>query len=176
MNRKARGTITRLKNWQNYIAKHFSGALKYANSQDLTHYNFKVPVHYQVLEDNFEDISFRTEFIQSLLSAMKCAISLRNLNGANCLVTAIIELPNLFSSEICLFIDKDYWTNFTNREDDIQQWHDLSPDRDLLAEHNIHLESQVLQSGYWCEMLNKDYGDSGEIWIFSEREFEWQHQ
>lgn len=142
-------------------------------SENLRGYhNWKAPVSQKIIQENHDDNSFQTEFIKNVLQSLEVAIEARNKNNSDCLVAAIIVLPNLFSTEICLFYNKICFDNFVNRDNEFEKWFKLNKRRNILLELGIS-DNQFSQLGYAFKITDDDYEEQGEIWIIFEKNHKW---
>lgn len=126
--------------------------------------NWKVPVSRQIIYDNDKDELFRRRFVTSIIETLKITKKYCDKNNIDCIVTAIINDPELFSSEICLFFDKDYWNSFNDKSQTYHKWQKLSNERDILSELSI-IDNMLNAIGYEYKILDEDFIEEGELWI-----------
>lgn len=106
-NKKVRGIPRRLRavaRWANSFKGYFPDDL----AQAAHYYNFKIPVLATMVEGKQATDAIRSQCAQHLINACQHLIDARPDNASGCKIVASISLPDMFSSEVCIYTDADY--------------------------------------------------------------------
>lgn len=98
----------------------------------------------------------------------RCAQVLIDVSGAR--VVAIINLPDMFGSEVCVFFDEAFFEGFAPRDSEDHTW---TPIDDSLARRwNLRPPKGFGEVGYRTVTRDTDYGslrvEEGEVWMIGD--------
>jgi len=127
--------------------------------------NWKIPVLTTLVEGKQATSAIRKECAQQLINAVGHLFLARSANAISCRVVATIILPDMFSSEICIYTNLDYHRSHippTNGENCIQN-------KSLAAEWGLALPEWMGERGRCCSIEDSD-GQLYEVeeWYFGE--------
>lgn len=153
------------------ILKKWSESFKDFYPNDVykgTYWNFKIPILDSILN---KDTTFeiRRECIQYLVDAVCHMLITKVYNNITTpsKIMCLIDVPRMFSSEVTLFVDKEYYEKFFIRN---SKKHKLilitDTNRSLIKEFNIKIsDTVVLQEQGYIETINdEDTKYQGELW------------
>lgn len=147
-------------------------------SANVTHkeryWHCKIPIMDSIVAPD-ASYEIRKECLQNLVNAHLNLINSKNkynITGFS-KVMCLISLPDMFSSEITVFFDKQYYKAFFKRDNDYQTW-DLITDkgRSILKEYEIKVPSTVsLKEKGYIETVRDDGEEyKSELWAIGEIE------
>ena len=110
--KKLRGVKRRLRALQQW-ADSFQGYFPTDLPPTERYWNWKIPVQANLVMGRYTTPEIQAQCAQSLIDA--CQHLMQNKTGAakNWRVTAVICLPDFFTSEICIFKDESYFDSHT---------------------------------------------------------------
>jgi hypothetical protein len=78
-----------------------------------SYWNYKIPVHIFLVQGKQTNQMIQKECAQYLINACNKLIASRPDSAIECRVTCLICLPDMFSSEICIYFDESYFKGHT---------------------------------------------------------------
>ena len=111
-NKKLRGIPRRLralKRWSENFIDYFPDELP----KGRQYMNWKIPVHAGLVMGKYSTPKIKAECAQRMIEACANLIHAKPIKFKNVRVTALISLPDMFSSEICLYLDEAYFRGHT---------------------------------------------------------------
>ena len=169
-NKKVRGVPRRLKalaRWANSFEGFFPGDL----AQAARYYNFKIPVLATMVEGKQATDAIRRQCAQHLINACQHLIDARPDGAPDCKVVASISLPDMFSSEVCIYTSPAYHRARTQPSNDQYGCSRLITDRDLAAQWGLALPPgmQCVGLSFECHGIEGiPDGVIGQRWYFGE--------
>jgi len=108
--KKLRDAPRRLRNLQQWAGS-FSGPFPSpeALGHEARYWNYKIPTRAGLIEGPASTREIQRACAQSLITACTNLIQSRPVSQAAVRVTCCIAWPGLFASEICLYLDEDYF-------------------------------------------------------------------
>jgi len=106
--------------------------------------------------------------MQTLIDRVNHLIKLRPKTAEFSRVVTSIDLPRLWDSQITVFFDEEYFSNFFTRNNDYQRWTELPDSRNIIKEYNLDLPEGLMVRGYLEEITDEDYNAIDEIWFIGE--------
>ena len=168
---KLRGIPRRLRSlhkWANGFKNNFPAQNEFEQSN---YWNWKLPTDARLVEGRQSKLSVKVEVVEILLEA--CAHLIRaKPNWANsCRVTCWITVPNMHSSEICIFRDEDYFRSKVDHVRDESGFQEKILGRSLSAEWGFVVRTGLAEIGtHWHYEGEEDgWGAySSDHWMYGE--------
>ncbi len=169
--KKLRGIPRRLRALKTWASR-FNG---YFPSQEELHgqryWNWKIPVHWGLVEGRYTNSEIQKECAQSLINACSSLIKAKPEWARAYRVTCCICIPNMFASELCIYLDEAYYQNHTAPLKTEYGYQELIEGRSLAAEWGRSLPPHVKEKGViWCYNASEE-GDDHDIsqhWVYGE--------
>lgn len=169
--RRLRGVARRLRALQRWPLEVAAG---YPDDEELRaaprYWNWKLPVDLNLVESRWTTDAIRRACAQSLIDACAAFIAARGASDVDCRVTCVVCLPDLFTSELCLYRSEDYFRSHTSASEDRHGRSWRIEGRRLSQEWGLQLPDGLGELG-----LGLDYADpdsdwrlAGERWYFGE--------
>jgi hypothetical protein len=73
------------------------------------YWNEKLPTHQAMVEGKYSTTGMKRQVAQLLINGCHHLVTAKPAWAANIRVTCVIALPNMFSSEICIYTSEDYF-------------------------------------------------------------------
>jgi len=100
---------------------------------DSEHYwNFKIPVEINLIQGKYSTIRVKAACAQALINACSNLIKATADSDFKPRITAVICLPDMFTSEICLYRSQEYYQSFVTESRSEKGASALIKDRSLL--------------------------------------------
>lgn len=169
-NKKVRGVTRRLKalsRWANSFENYFPDDL----AQSLRYRNFKIPVLATLVEGKQATDAIRSQCAQQLINACQHLIDARPSDAPDCLVVASIALPDMFSSEVCIYTDRDYHRAHMQPSHDQHCHSQAITDQNLAEQWGLMIPEGMQCIGLSLECKALDGMESefrGQRWYFGE--------
>ncbi|CAI1094371.1 DUF3916 domain-containing protein [Serratia plymuthica] len=160
-NKKLRGIPRRLrslKKWSESYESHFPDIQ--GSDYSYGYWNVKIPVHLALVQGKQTNSNIQSFCAQALIDAAYNIYRARGDNGSNIRVTCCIVLPDMFSSELCLFTSEEYFNEHTQVGNGFFGQLSLLSDRSLIKEWNLKLPNGFSELG----VLRVSENDEGELY------------
>lgn len=147
----------------------FKGAFPSEELEGRARYwNYKVPTRAGLIEGPATTLRIQRACAQSLISACANLIQSRPASQADVRVTCCIAQPGMFSSEICLYLDEEYFQGHVAATADGQVTAINS--RSLATEWGLVLPKGIGERGVQISIPRTDHDDGleQEYWFFGE--------
>lgn len=160
-NKKLRGIPRRLrslKRWsESYVSK-----FPEISSEDYSYgyWNVKIPVHLSLVQGRQTSRDIQSYCAQMLVNAAYDIYQSKPADKENIRVTCSIVLPDMFSSELCLFTSEEYFNMHTQPGNNIFGQLSLLHERSLVKEWGLILPEEFSELG----VLRACENDEGEIY------------
>lgn len=169
-NKKVRGTSRRLRALRKW-ANSFSGSFPTGLTSADRYYNYKIPVLRTLVEGKQATKEVQVECAQLLIDA--CAKLIQSKpNSANAFrIVATICIPDMFTSEVCIYTDEDYFQSKVQPETTKHGETTLLRGRSLVSEWGLILPDGVKELGVSLNYQDFDDPDDSyvsEHWNFGE--------
>lgn len=132
------------------------------------YWHMHLPVAQAFINSNKTPTYVRKECMQSLLNRAKHLSEIKSNLDVKNRVTVCISLPNIWDSQIIVFIDENYYNDFFYRNNDFQKWTPLSENRSLSKVRNLMVPEGFQEKGYIEEIFDEDFNVVSELWFFGE--------
>ena len=135
------------------------------------YYNWKLPMPRALVSPPAARVPVQAACIHVLISAAERLASQKLPGLEHARVFAIVSLPDLFSSEICIFFDPDYQASFHTRDSADERW-TLKPNDSPIRRFSLSLPSDFEEWGfdtfYRDDTFDPPYIEEGETWLIGE--------
>ena len=112
-NKKLRGIPRRLRaltRWANSFSGYFPSEL----TPEEKYWNYKIPVHRNLVEGKQTSKSIQAFCTQQLIDAAHHIYKAKTQDTDYCRVTCVISLPWMFGSELCIYTTEEYFNEHTS--------------------------------------------------------------
>lgn len=130
-------------------------------SEDEHYWNFKIPVEINLVQGKYSTLKTKADCAQAMINA--CSNLITATTGMN------YSLPDMFTSEICLYRSEDYYQSFITENRSENGASALIKERSLAAERGPILPANVQELGVTLEYYGSEDRDE---WLTGER---WYH-
>ncbi|MDH3596811.1 MAG: DUF3916 domain-containing protein [Rhodospirillales bacterium] len=129
--------------------------------------NWKIPVLDRLVRPPTTTPAIQRDCAQCLIDAAAHIARARPTELAQARSVAIIDLPDLFGSEVCVFFDEAYFESFTARDSERQQWTPLPKTRSLVDEMALRLPDGYSVLGFAEVIRDEETGEAreSEVWL-----------
>ena len=170
-NKKPRGVSRRIRSLERW-ATQFQGWFPNGLQTEDRYCNWKIPVLRNLVEGRHTSKEIQAKCTQYLINACHHLIHAKPSTAKGYRVTCVICMPDMFSSEICIYLDEDYFRS--HMEIGISQ-HGVHveriTDRSLAKEWNLSLPSGMSEIGNQIDFPGYEDGSDafhGERWMYGE--------
>lgn len=163
--RKPGRQLRALRRWADSFAGHFP-----AEHAAHRYINWKIPVLDRLVRPPVITPAIQAECAQCLIDAAALVAQAKPGDLAHARTVAIIDLPDMFGSEVCVFFAEDYFQAFTERTSDYQRWTPLPKTRDLIDEMGLRVPDNFDVAGFAEVIRDEETGEAGEgeVWLVGE--------
>ncbi|MBK4717146.1 MULTISPECIES: DUF3916 domain-containing protein [Tenebrionibacter/Tenebrionicola group] len=160
-NKKLRGIPRRLRALKKW-AETYDSRFPVIADEDYSYgyWNDKIPVHFSLVQGKQTNRNIQSYCAQMLIDAAYDIYQSKPADKKNIRVTCSIVLPDMFSSELCLFTSEDYFNMHTQPGNNIFGQLSLLHGRSLVKEWDLVLPNDFSELG----ILRVCENDEGEIY------------
>lgn len=126
---------------------------------------FNVPSD-MFIEHKHTSGKIKTEFCRKWLKTTELFLAQKPKDIPFCKIAAILSVPNLWCSEIIIFYDESYWSEFFIRTGSEQYWTQIPDNISFSKKRNI--KTQLSEQGYYEKLIDEVYIYENEIWVYGE--------
>lgn len=169
-NKKERGIPRKLRNLRCW-SESFRGYFPDLNGYEDRYYNWKIPVPINLVEGRHTSQEIKAECAQYLINACKYLIEAKPQGLKFCKVVCMIGQPNMFASEICLYLDEDYFNALTLSANRYDSQYVLADELSLAQSWNLQIPENMYERGVKIRYINlEDEADNynADHWFFIE--------
>jgi hypothetical protein len=169
-NKKVRGISRRLrvlKSWAASLGDQFPFGLK----ASVRYYNFKIPVLMSLVEGSKAKHGVQAACAQELINACESLIKARPNSFGWSRIVAMIALPDLFSSEVCIYTVPEYFKSHIEPQKNGNISLILNSNRSLAKEWELRLPPGFAERGLAIKDYDPDEPDDrylSDHWYFGE--------
>ncbi|HEJ7947452.1 TPA: DUF3916 domain-containing protein [Serratia liquefaciens] len=167
---KIRNIPRRIKSLNRW-AEFFHNPERAVFSEEQYYWNYKIPVEINIVQGKYSKQNTKAECAQAMINACSNLM----LSTADCdgtpRVTAVICLPDMFTSEVCLFRSEEYFQSFIAEGCSENSSLVLLRERSLAKEWGLILPDGVQELGITLDYYGGDDPDewfSGERWYYGQ--------
>lgn len=160
-NKKLRGMPRRLRSLKRW-SESYASKFPEINSEDYSYgyWNVKIPVHFSLVQGKQTSRDIQSYCAQALINAAYEIHQAKPANKNDIRVTCSIVLPDMFSSELCLFTSEEYFDMHTSPGVNVFGQLSLLRDRSLIREWGLKLPRGFSELG----ILRVCENDEGELY------------
>lgn len=160
-NKKLRGIPRRLRSLQKW-SESYVAEFPDLSSEDYSYgfWNYKIPVHFSLVQGRQTSRNIQTYCAQMLINAACDIYHSKPVGKDDIRVTCCIVLPDMFASELCLFVSEEYFNMHTQPGNSIFGQLILLQGRSLVKEWNLELPMGFSELG----VLRVCENDEGELY------------
>lgn len=170
--KKLRGMPRRmrsLRKWPEQCSGYFPERDEFAESPQ--YWNWKIPTHCGLLEGKYTNHGIQRESAQILINACAAMIAAKPEWAASYRVTCVVCLPDMFTSEICIYVQEAYFQSHTAPTRNSGGFSDVITGRSLAQEWGLLIPQGMGELGVALDYRgyeDKDNWFIGERWYFGE--------
>ena len=171
LDKKIRGQRRYLRNLKIW-SENFDGYFPDLEGNNQQYYNWKIPVPLLLLYGKHSSNAIKAECAQYLINACQYLILAKPQSLKYCKVTCFIALPNMFSSEICIHLNEDYFNSHTGSGLFLEDKRMISAEYSLKDHWNLNLPENIYEKSIHIEYLDPFDEDDNYIadhWYFIEK-------
>ena len=170
-NKKERGIPRKLRALQHWSEsfKHYFPDLAGYNDR---YYHWKIPVPMNMIEGKHAQTQIKAQCAQYLINACQYLIETKPENIGFCKVTCVIVQPNMFASEVCLYLDEDYFNAHTLSADFDDPQYVLADELSLVKIWNLQIPENMYERGvkiHYIDPEDETNNDMADWWFFIEK-------
>jgi hypothetical protein len=151
-------------------------AQKFPTEQELTesqrgYWNWKIPVDVRLVEGSQATADVQRACAQLIIDGCASLLSVKPAWAAAYRVTGLVCLPNMFSSEICLYLDELYFRSKVDPDSTQDGHQERIEGRSLASEWGLTLPDGVAEMGtLWRYDASEDANDHdiSDHWMYDE--------
>ena len=161
--------LKRMADWAQQMAGHFP-----ADPPDGRGYSHaKIPAKRWLVAPPIVTSAVQAECAQRLIEAAHNLSRAQPRTRSFARVAAIIDYPDMISSEVCVVFDPSYWACFAQRDHDNDRWTPLPAAESLAKRLQLTVPAGFVEQGYRTYLPDPDWeppgmGRQGEVWIYSD--------
>lgn len=158
--KKLRGAPRRLRaisNWAESFKEHFPKSY----SGEEKYWNLKIPVDRRLVEGKQTSIDIQRHCAQSLINAAYAIFQGKNKNSIKARVTCVVVLPEMFSSELCIYNSEEYFIEHTEAGSGRFGTLEVIKTRSLAASWGLIIPEGFYEHG----VLRTDEDEDGRPWV-----------
>lgn len=168
-NKKVRGVSRRLRALHKW-ADSFAGWFPEELDPTDKYCNWKIPVLSSLVEGKQAERPIQAECAQQLVNACAHLMLAKPHSLSNYRVTCSITLPDMFSSEVCIYTDQDYYQGHV--KEGVYEYGTITRirERSLASEWALNLPAGVEELGVYLNFSSAedDWTLVGDRWFFGE--------
>ncbi|WP_339099330.1 DUF3916 domain-containing protein [Yersinia enterocolitica] len=149
----------------------FNNPVRAVFPEEQHYWNYKIPVEINLVQGKYSKQKVKAECVQAMINACSNLM----LATADCddipRITAVICLPDMFTSEVCLFRSEEYFQSFITEGSSENGSSVLLRERSLAREWGLILPDGVQELGITLDYYGGDDPDewfSGEHWYYGQ--------
>lgn len=149
---------------------------EFPTEQELTesslgYWNWKIPVHSAMVEGKQATTEVQRACAQLIIDGCASLLSAKPTWAAAYRVTGLICLPDMFTSEICIYLDEAYFHGKVDPDSTQYGYQERIKNRSLASEWGLQLPEGVSEIGtLWCYDASEDADDHyvSDHWMYGE--------
>ena len=169
-NKKPRGVRRRLRALEKWATR-FEGWFPEELQADDRYINWKIPVLQNLIEGRHASRKTQAKCAQHLIDACHRLIQAKPSTARNCRVTCVVCLPDMFTSEICIYLQEAYFQSHTAPSIDSYGFSKIIAGRSLAQEWGLRVPERMAELGIALDYRGfEDRNDwfVGTRWYFGE--------
>lgn len=167
---KLRGAKRRLKALNRW-ADSFKDAFPADLHPEERYWNWKIPVQCNLVQGRYTTTDIQAQCAQALINASSLLTGNKPAELAHHRVTAVVCLPDMFTSELCIYLDEGYFSSHTREASSERGSSRHIVERSLASEWGLVLPEGMGELGVLLDCPDDDHPDGRfvcERWYFGE--------
>lgn len=139
--------------------------------EEQHYWNLKIPVDINLVEGKYSTFKTKAACAQALINACSNLITATASINYRPRITAVVCLPDMFTSEVCLYRSEEYYQGFITEHRSENGASALIKDRSLAAEWGLVLPDNVQEIGISLAYYGSEDRDewfTGERWYYGQ--------
>lgn len=169
-NKKPRGVPRRIRALEKWITQ-FEGRFPEELQKEDRYFNWKIPVLQNLIEGRHTSKEIQAKCAQCLIDACHGLIQAKPSTAQDCRVTCVVCLPDMFTSEICIYLQEAYFLSHTAHSHDSYGFSKVIAGRSLAQEWGLRVPEGMGELGValdYSGFEDKDDWFVGTRWYFGE--------
>lgn len=169
--KKERGIPRKLRSLKLW-SEHFKGYFPDLTDYDDRYLNWKIPVPLNLVEGRHSKDSDKALCAQYMLNACQYLIEAKPEGLGFCKVACVIMQPDMFSSEICIYLDEQYFNAHTCSGTQYDPSCILSDEKSLVKRWGLKLPQMLSERGIHVEYIDPEDETANYLsdhWYFFEK-------
>lgn len=129
------------------------------------YYHFHVPCANNFINSPKVGKYVKKAFCQAWVEKTQLFIQQKPKGAEFYMVVSVLDIKNLWSSQIIIFYDELYYNNFWNRNDEYQKW---IPLKNRSFKREKALKTDMKESGFKEIIVDEDTTYITELWFYGE--------
>lgn len=152
----------------------FAGRWRDIPAGQWGYWNWKIPMPRALVSASRARLPVQKVCAQALVDAAWRLSQASSSEMAHARVVAVVSFPDMFASEVCVFLSEDYFKGFCERDSDDQRWAPMPASNGFAARLGLRLPAGFQERGYreTCrdETVDPPRVAEGEVWLIGELE------
>lgn len=169
-NKKERGVPRKLRNLK-YWSESFKGYFPDLDGYEERYYNWKIPVAMNLVQGKHAQQEVKAQCAQYLINACQYLIEAKPEELKFCKVVCMIVQPDMFASEICLYLDEDYFNVHILSADSYDPQYLLADNLSLAKNWRLQIPDNMYEQGVkirYTDLEDKAENYIADHWYFIE--------
>jgi len=166
-NEKLRGIKRRIRSLEKWSGE-FKGYFPETDNE-TKYIHWKVPVLDRMVEGRAATPNLKSKCVQELINAATHLMAAKP-KESTARVTVLLTWPDTFSSEICIFVNEEYFQQFFNRNDDDQVWKLQNGTENLEGKFILNIPGTMEIKEYTTQLFDEGVEYPGFLWVMGELE------
>jgi hypothetical protein len=172
-NQKVRGIKRRLRALDRWVDSFEQ--INLDDFKDGKYFHWKLPVLDRLVNRPTATKALQKSCFEALLKAAASLSKNKTSDQSEVIVTVLVTQPDMFSSQICVFFDKDYFNEFYHRDD---EWGSLNEiiDNSLADILRAKCPAGFLEKGFLYQTKEQDEERTivyeSQWWLYSDKELD----
>ncbi|OEY94941.1 hypothetical protein BJD20_17860 [Acinetobacter proteolyticus] len=169
-NKKERGIPRKLRNLRCW-SESFKGSFPDLEGYEERYYNWKIPVPMNMVQGKHAQQDIKAQCVQYLINACQYLIEAKPVGTKFCKVTCVIVQPDMFASEVCLYLDEDYFNAHTLSGEYYDPQYLLVDDISLSRRWGLQIPEHMYERGihiHYVDPKNETDNYIADYWYFIE--------
>ncbi|ENX16146.1 hypothetical protein F895_01737 [Acinetobacter sp. CIP 64.2] len=169
-NKKERGIPRKLRNFKCW-SESFKGYFPDLEGDEERYYNWKIPVPMNMVQGKHAQQEIKAECAQYLINACQYLIEAKPQGLKFCKVACVIVQPDMFASEICLYLDEDYFNAHTLSAGSYDPQYLLADRLSLAKNWRLQIPDHMYERGiriHYIDLKDESANYIADQWYFIE--------
>ncbi|WP_032812656.1 DUF3916 domain-containing protein [Acinetobacter proteolyticus] len=169
-NKKEQGIPRKLRNLRCW-SESFKGNFPDLEGYEERYYKWKIPVPMNMVQGKHAQQDIKAQCVQYLINACQYLIEAKPVGTKFCKVACVIVQPDMFASEVCLYLDEDYFNAHTLSGEYYDPQYLLVDDISLSRRWGLQIPEHMYERGihiHYIDPKNETDNYIADYWYFIE--------